>query len=122
METICKNCKKEFKSNRRDTQYCTQKCKNAYNNKQKSEIYHITQAINEILLRNRTILKELHRLTHVKKKQLQEASFDFNYHTHEYMTDHFNRVYFCYDYGIQEINSTKFKLYHHEQIQINQPY
>ena len=118
----CKHCNAEFKPTRWDKKYCSDKCKNTYNNRTKSEAYHITKAINKILWRNRMILRSFQEQGQAYLNQLKRAGFDFSYMTHQYKSDEENPVYFYYDFGLQPINSNIFKIIYHDNISIDESY
>lgn len=122
MKKTCKHCDKEFKPSRFDKKYCSEKCKNTYNNRNKSKAYHITKPINDILWSNRNILRSFYREQLVHINQLKRAGFDYNYTTHQYKSDENIKVTFCYDFGIQKINSNTLKIIYHEKIQIDESY
>jgi len=126
MKKNCKHCNKEFKPKRFDAKYCSEKCKNTYNNRTKSKAYHITKTINDIFWNNRSILCSFYKKSHkegfIHINQLKRAGYNFNYFTHEYEADPKTRVIFCYDFGFQQINSKTLKIIYHEKIQIDEQY
>ncbi len=122
MKNKCKQCSKEFKPNRWDAKYCSSKCKNSYNNRNKSRAYHITKPINDILWKNRNILRSFYRKQEVHVNELKRAGFNYNYTTHEYIDEQKTRVTFCYDFGFQQINSNTLKIIYHGKIQIDESY
>lgn len=122
MKKNCKKCSKEFTPKRWDAKYCCTKCKNSYNNRNKSKAYHITKSINDIFWKNRKILRSFYRQQQVTINQLNRAGYNFNYYTHQYSSNQKTAAYFCYDFGFQQINTTTLKIIHHEKIQIDESY
>ena len=120
MKKKCKNCKKEFEPYRWDKKYCSEKCKNTYNNRNKSKAYHLTKPINDILWKNRMILRSFIRNKTVYIKQLKRAGYNFNYFTHEYKRGENVRIFFCYDFGFQQLNSNTLKIIYHGKIEIDE--
>ena len=97
---ICLECNEEF-TGRTDKKFCSDMCRNAYNNKLNSDETNHVRNINNILRKNRRILKELNPTEKgkVHKKKLVEKGFDFNYYTNIYKTQKGTTYYFCYEHG-----------------------
>lgn len=86
---------------RSDQKYCSDMCRNSYNNKISSEVNNFVRNINSILRRNRKILLNLNPRGKVKLplSKLTAAGLDFNYFTNIYITKSGNTYYFCYEQG-----------------------
>ncbi len=86
---------------RSDKKFCSDYCRNDFNNKKKSEDTKHINAINKILSNNRNILQRLCPTGKfaIKKEKLASERFDFNYFTNIYKTQKEDVYYFCYDYG-----------------------
>lgn len=95
-----------------DKKFCSDSCRNAYNNKSRLAETALMQKINNILKRNRQILKELTPEGKAKTslKKLMELGFSFEYHTSTYTTKTGNTYYFCYEYGYLALEDNKFAL------------
>ncbi|MEX2349480.1 MAG: hypothetical protein WD554_01235 [Flavobacteriaceae bacterium] len=65
--------------------------------------------INKILRKNRRILQSLNPigLTSVRKDILRLQGFDFNFFTHQYITQKGNYYFFCYEYGYAYADNDK---------------
>ncbi len=96
----CLECNEEF-SGRIDKKFCSDMCRNAYNNKLNSDNTNLVRNINNILRKNRRILELLNHdeKTKVHKKKLLEKGFDFNYFTSIYKTQKGSVYNFCYEQG-----------------------
>lgn len=87
-------------------------CRNAFNNKVKSNDVNLVRNINNALRKNRRILQELNPTGKSKasRSKLLEKGFDFNYFTNIYTTQKGARYFFCYDYGYLSIENDYFIL------------
>ena len=101
----CLECKSEL-FGRVDKKYCSDQCRNAFNNREKRSDNNYIRNVNNALRKNHRILQGLLKedKTAVKKEKLMTLGFNFNYHTSLYQTKD-NRVYFySYDVGIINTN------------------
>jgi len=102
MSTECLECKEPVKG-RTDKKFCSDLCRNAYNNKQNSDTTNYMRTVNNTLRKNRRILSE--KVEHgkgkanVHKEKLHEKGFSFKHITHTYKTQKGDVYYFCYEYG-----------------------
>jgi len=96
----CRSCQKEFLG-RTDKKYCSTKCKNHYNYYQRKNTQKITRRIDKILHRNYEILKMLlpSNKSRIKYDRLvlEQAGFQFNYHTSTYTNSRNKTYYYLYD-------------------------
>lgn len=86
---------------RSDKKFCSDYCRNDYNNKKKSEHLKQISKIDKILHSNRNILEKLcpdGKIT-IDKLKLSSGGFDFSFFTNIYKTRKDDIYYFCYDYG-----------------------
>lgn len=98
MSRFCLDCGTELKG-RADKKFCDDQCRNNYNNKLKSEDGEFVRKINQILNRNRKVLKELaDDKGQIKIDLLSKRGFDFDYHTHYYLSVSGMVYICCYDY------------------------
>lgn len=98
----CLECNEPLKG-RIDQKFCTDYCRNAYNNKIRSENKSIIRHIDKILHKNRNILEKLcqYEKTTTVKLALIAEGYNFNYMTNFFETKAGKRYYFCYDYGFR---------------------
>ncbi len=96
----CPDCG-EVITGRADKIFCSDGCRNNYNNRLNSDQVNLVRNINNALRKNRRILMELSpkEKNTVHKDKLKEKGFDFNYHTSIYTTQKGTQYFFCYDYG-----------------------
>ena len=110
----CLACGKVMKG-RADKKYCDDFCRNNYNNQLKfHDNNNYVRNINNALLKNRRILKDLldavapeEKLTLGKTKLLQ-SGFNFKYITHTYKNKKDNVYFFCYDYGYMPLENERY--------------
>ena len=95
---------------RADKKFCSDMCRNAYNNKQNSTTNNLVRRVNAILKKNRRTMEILspNGKAKVKRSKLMEQGFDFSYFTNTYETKEGNIYYFCYDYGYLELKDDFF--------------
>jgi len=100
MDRKCLECGEPIKG-RVDKRFCSDLCRNSFNNRNNSDTNNFMRTINNILRRNRRILEELNPegKTKVTKEKLTAKGFNFNYYTNTYLTKTGNQYYFCYEYG-----------------------
>lgn len=111
MSKKCLECNEVFQG-RSDKKFCSDMCRNAYNNKVKSNDINLVRNINNALRKNRRILEELNPTgkSKTQRSKLLEKGFDFNYFTNIYTTQKGARYFFCYDYGYLPIENDYFLL------------
>ncbi len=102
----CLNCGYELLG-RSDQKYCSDLCRNAYNNQLNSDSTNFIRNINNTLRRNRRILAKLCPYSKSKssKGQMTSEGFNFLYHTNVYHTKKGQQYVFCYDYGYLELSN-----------------
>lgn len=100
MIRFCLDCHTEIKG-RADKKFCDDQCRNNYNNRRKSVDGEFVRKLNQILNRNRKLLREeaANGQTNVKREHLSKKGFDFDYHTHYHLSDAGKVYIFCYEYG-----------------------
>ena len=100
MERFCLDCNDVLKG-RADKKFCDDQCRSNYNNRLKADDLSFLKEVNQILKKNRSILKAKNPegKTKIKKEALIRKGFDFNFHTHTYATQKGNTYIFCYEYG-----------------------
>lgn len=88
-------------SGRADKKYCSDTCRNSYNNIEGRNDNNLVRKINRLLTRNRKILSEMnpHGKAKTTRAALEERGFDFKHFTSIYETRKGGRYFFCYDQG-----------------------
>jgi predicted nucleic acid-binding Zn ribbon protein len=86
---------------RADQKFCSDNCRNAFNNRQNSDANNLVRNINNTLRRNRRILHDLNPSEKAKtnRDKLLQKGFNFNYFTHQYLTKTGSTYFFCYELG-----------------------
>lgn len=111
-EKLCLECHKPVHG-RSDKKFCDDGCRNTYNNRQNSDANDIVRTVNNILRKNRKIIRDLmpqqEKVT-VSEKTLKVLGFNFEYFTHNYQTRTGTVYTFCYEYGYLPINDGVFML------------
>jgi hypothetical protein len=96
----CLECQEPFKG-RIDKKFCSDYCRNTYNNKINKESKNMIRNVNYRLRRNYKTLSELNTSgkTKVTRVKLLSSNFDFNVFTSIYQTKTDNTYYYVYDQG-----------------------
>ena len=99
-EKTCLDCGEPIKG-RADKKFCSDQCRNNYNNQLNSDSTNLLRNINNILRRNRRILQELNpaEKTKVHRDKLLDKGFNFTYFTNTQTTRTGSTYYFCYEQG-----------------------
>ena len=86
---------------RADKKFCSDACRNSYNNRKNSDTKNLMRNVNNKLRKNYRILDKLNPedKTKTTKNRLVDAGFDFNYFTSIYTTKAGTTYYFVYDQG-----------------------
>ncbi|HKX85246.1 MAG TPA: hypothetical protein VJL37_01145 [Flavobacterium sp.] len=97
---------------REDKKFCSDGCRNAYNNKMNKDSNNLMRNINNKLRKNYRILTELNPDGKAKtsKSKLVSKGFDFEFFTSIYTTKTGNTYYFLYDQGYMAIENESYVL------------
>ncbi|MFV0541130.1 MAG: hypothetical protein ACK5MZ_07825 [Aestuariibaculum sp.] len=111
MKRTCPECNEKI-IGRADKKFCSDSCRNAYNNRINKDTKNLVRNINNRLRKNYRILESLNpnQKTKVAKKNLTDFGFDFNYFTSIYTTKTGTVYYFVYDQGYLPLESDYFAL------------
>lgn len=111
MENTCNHCGEKI-SGRIDKKFCSDYCRNAFNNRLNSDANQYVRSINNKLRKNRRILEKLNinTTTRVHRDQLTKEGFDFNFFTNIYQTKKGSTYFFCYDHGYIPLNATLYTI------------
>ena len=107
----CLECSDPLRG-RADQKFCSDACRNAYNNQKLGKSNNYMRKINRILKKNYSILEKLNPedKTTTHKSILDRDGFNFNHFTHIYETRSGRIYYFCYDQGFSALENNKFLL------------
>ena len=111
MNQQCLECGEEF-IGRVDKKFCSDYCRNTFNNKINKDTTNLIRNINNRLRKNWRILEQFNpdEKCKVSKKKLVDAGFDFEYFTSIYTTKASGNYYFCYNQGYKSITNDNYIL------------
>jgi predicted nucleic acid-binding Zn ribbon protein len=97
---------------REDKKFCSDGCRNAYNNKINKDSNNLMRNINNKLRKNYRILSDLNSEGKSKttRSKLLSKGFDFEFFTSIYTTKTGNTYYFLYDQGYMAIENEGYVL------------
>ncbi len=97
---LCPECGEPI-TGRIDKKFCSDLCRNAFNNKVNSDSTNYVRNINNILRKNRRILEDLLQgdKTTVSRQKLLDKGFNFKYITNQSTTKNHHTYFYCYEFG-----------------------
>lgn len=97
----CHECEEKLKG-RKDQKFCSDYCRNTFNNRLNEDSNATVRKINRILRKNRRILEGyiLNKQRIKNATDLIESGYNFNYHTNLYQTKKGEVYFFCYELGL----------------------
>jgi hypothetical protein len=97
---VCPECGEVIKG-RIDKKFCSDMCRNTFNNKMNADGNNFVRNVNNTLRKNRRILEDnlLGETTKIAKQKLVDKGFNFSYHTSLSTTKNNHTYKFCYEYG-----------------------
>ena len=116
MEKLCLECQEVVKG-RADKKFCSDYCRNSYNNRLNVADKNLVRNINNRLKKNYKILSELNpeQKTKTHRDKLIAKNFDFNYITSVYTTKKGAVYYFVYNQGYLELDNGFYMLVKREE-------
>lgn len=110
-ERFCLECNSKLRG-RKDQKFCSDFCRNSFNNRQNEDANKYVRRINNILRRNRRILEKYNPTGKVTVDgiSLAEEGFNFHYYTNTYKTQKGAVYYFCYEHGYLKLDSDQYML------------
>ena len=99
---------------RKDKRFCSDYCRNTFNNRLNEDATKYMRRINNILRKNRRILSQMNpdgKKT-VSGITLAEEGFNFHYYTNIYQTKKGAVYYFCYEQGYLKKDDDTYMLVH----------
>lgn len=111
MAKTCPVCENKILG-RADKKFCSDYCRNTYNNNLNKDSKNLVRNVNNLLRKNYRILNELNPKDKTKttKNRLVAKGFDFNYFTSIYVTKTGNTYYFIYDQGYLPLDNDFYAL------------
>ncbi|MFN5844214.1 MAG: hypothetical protein ACK46O_00760 [Flavobacteriia bacterium] len=109
----CKECGQVL-NGRKDQKFCSDYCRNTYNNRQNEDATAYVRRINNILRKNRRILASMNPTGKVTVDgiSLAEEGFNFHYFTNIYQTRKGSQYFFCYEQGYIKLENDQYMLVH----------
>lgn len=103
-QRLCEECERPI-FGRADKKFCSDACRNSYNNRVNADATNFVRNVNNALRKNRRILLDFNTKanTQIHRDQLLRAGFDFDYHTNIRETPSGELFYYCYDQGYQQL-------------------
>jgi predicted nucleic acid-binding Zn ribbon protein len=111
MNKVCLECGEKIVG-REDKNFCSDGCRNAYNNKMNKDSTNYMRNINNKLRKNYRILSDLNAEGKSKttKTKLLSKGFDFDFFTNILNTGTGNTYYFVYDQGYRYLENDFYML------------
>ncbi|UCG28836.1 MAG: DUF2116 family Zn-ribbon domain-containing protein [Bacteroidales bacterium] len=99
----CLDCGEPLKG-RSDKKFCSDQCRNSFNNRQNREELNFIRNVQNILRRNRRILFDLKNsgIQTVHRDELITRGFNFHFHTSTFTNRKGRVYYFCFEQGFLE--------------------
>lgn len=100
-----------------DKKFCSDQCRNNYNNKLNRDSNNFIRNIHGLLRKNRRILADLHEegKIRVHKDALFALGYNFNFFTHIIETSQGNIFHYCFEYGFRETDDDFLELRQNSQ-------
>ncbi|WP_340201520.1 hypothetical protein [Ascidiimonas sp. W6] len=111
MEKSCLECGEKLVG-RIDKKFCSDYCRNIYNNRINKDSKNLIRNINNRLRKNYRILEQMNPASKPKttKLRLIDKGFDFDYFTSIYTTKTGHTYYFVYDLGYRLLDNDYYML------------
>ncbi len=104
---FCRECAVPLKG-RRDQKFCSDQCRNQFNNRYYAQKLAQQRQINRILVQNQQILAHyllVEKRRRVLEIDLRSKGYLFEYHTHTKQAKSGQQYIFCYDFGYLRISA-----------------
>ena len=103
---LCPECDEVLKG-RIDKKFCSDMCRNSFNNKQNSDSNNFVRNVNNSLRKNRRILEGSLQgeKTTIAKQKLVDKGFNFSLFTNQVTTKNSHTYNFCYEFGYLPIEN-----------------
>lgn len=107
----CLECSEKIVG-REDKKFCSDSCRNAYNNKINKDSTNFMRNVNNKLRKNYRILSELNTdgKSRATRDKMINKGFDFDFFTNILQTKTGNTYYFLYDQGYRSLDNDYFML------------
>lgn len=102
----CLDCGEKLRG-RSDKKFCSDQCRNNYNNRINRESNAYVRNIHNLLRKNRKILADLYDsgILKIHRDALVVAGYSFGFFTHMVETDGKGVCWYCYEYGLTDLDN-----------------
>lgn len=102
----CLDCGEVLRG-RSDKKFCSDQCRNNYNNTINREANNLVRNVHSVLRKNRKILCDLYDsgTRKIHRDALLVSEFNMNFFTHSVETNNSSITRYCYEYGYRDIDS-----------------
>jgi predicted nucleic acid-binding Zn ribbon protein len=116
VEKKCLDCGDTLRG-RADKKFCSDQCRNNYNNRQNRDSNNFVRNVHGLLRKNRRILADLYDegKTTVHKDALYAMGYNFSFFTHIIESPGGARFQYCYEYGFRETGADFIELKQNSQ-------
>ena len=108
---LCLDCGEKLRG-RSDKKFCSDHCRNNYNNKLNKDVNLFVRNVHSLLRKNRRVLLDLYdtgkRKIHIDA--LIVTGFNFNFITQVIESEDGSVSRFCFEYGYRELDSSYIEL------------
>jgi predicted nucleic acid-binding Zn ribbon protein len=103
VERNCLDCG-DILRGRADKKFCSDQCRNNYNNRLNRDSNNLIRNVHGLLRRNRRILADLFEdgKTKIHKDALYALGYNFSFFTHIIESKDGSKYHYCYEYGFRE--------------------
>jgi len=110
-QKTCLECDEPFYG-RSDKKFCSDQCRNTFNNRIDGSVKNLIRNTNNRLRKNYKILSELNQSgkTKVTRLKMFDRNFDFHFFTSIYTTKSGSTYYYVYDQGYLELENDYYLL------------
>ncbi|MEQ8323223.1 MAG: hypothetical protein RIC15_02585 [Vicingaceae bacterium] len=117
----CVECHENM-AGRTDKKFCSDHCRNAFNNRKYRNSESIVREVNRILKLNRRILREMHHAGKraVSESNLIEKGFRLNYTTGYCLDDQGSIQFNVYDHALRHLGRREYELLQLTEVQTNE--
>lgn len=106
MANICPECGDKI-IGRSDKKFCSDHCRNSYNNRKNKDRSKLVRDVNSILMKNHHILKDLFSdgIDKIHRDKLLRKGFNFDFITSITTTNTNTTTCYCYDMGFCKLEN-----------------
>lgn len=114
-QRVCLDCGSPLHG-RSDKKFCSDQCRNNYNNRLNRDANNYIRNVHNILRRNRRILSDLYMGEDIRiyRHTLESLGFSFSFHTHTVQSNKGNTILYCFEYGYAEEEDGQLRLHLNE--------